>query len=120
MMPVLPINRETVMSPNTDPAIQAYFASETEAGVDAFEIIFASDALVTDEGKTHSGIEAIKAWKQNAKQKYQYIVEPLDSQVSNAGTAVQARLSGTFPGNPVVVAYVFGVQHGKIQTLEIH
>ncbi|WP_122221449.1 nuclear transport factor 2 family protein [Pseudomonas syringae group genomosp. 3] len=108
------------MSLNTDPAIQAYFASEAEAGVDVFETIFASDASVTDEGKTHSGIEAIKAWKQNAKLKHQYIVEPLDSQVSNAGTAVQARLSGTFPRSSVVVAYLFGVQHGKIQTLEIN
>ncbi|WP_259639762.1 helix-turn-helix domain-containing protein [Pseudomonas syringae group genomosp. 3] len=58
------------MSLNTDSAIQEYFASEKEAGVDAFETVFASDAAVIDEGKTHSGIEAIKAWKQNAKQKY--------------------------------------------------
>jgi hypothetical protein len=73
-----------------------------------------------DEGRTHSGIEAIKAWKKAAKQKYQYTVEPLDSHVSDTGIVVKVRLAGTFPDSPVVVAYTFGVQRGKIQTLEIH
>jgi hypothetical protein len=107
------------MSHTTQPAIQAYFASESDPGVAALETIFAPDAAVMDEGTTHSGIEAIKAWKTAAKQKYEYSVEPFDSHVSDTGIVVKARLTGTFPGSPVVVAYTFGVQRGKIQTLEI-
>ena len=109
----------TSMTLTTEPAIQAYFASESDAGVGALETVFAPDAAVMDEGMTHSGIEAIKAWKKAAKQKYQYTVEPLDSHVSDIGIVVKARLAGTFPGSPVVVAFTFGVQRGKIQTLEI-
>ncbi|KFE50695.1 nuclear transport factor 2 family protein [Pseudomonas syringae] len=107
------------MSFTMDPAIQAYFASETAECVDELETIFAPDAAVTDEETAHCGIEAIKAWKQAAKQKYRYTVEPLDGRVSNTGIVVNARLAGTFPGSPAVVTYTFGMQRGKIQTLEI-
>jgi len=107
------------MSFTIDPAIQAYFASETAECIDELETIFALDAAVTDEGTTHCGIEAIKAWKQAAKQKYRYTAEPLDSRSSNTGIVVKVRLAGTFPGSPALVAYTFGMQHGKIQTLEI-
>lgn len=102
-----------------EPAIQAYFASEADPDVDATERIFSLDAAVTDEGTTHSGIEAIKTWKEASKQKYQYTVEPLDSQIDHTGIVVRAQLSGTFPGSPAVVAYTFVLQHAKIQTLEI-
>ena len=107
------------MTLSTEPAIQAYFASEADAGGDALESVFAPDATVTDEGRNHSGIEAIKAWRQAANQKYQYTVEPLDSQTRDKSVRVNARLTGTFPGSPVVVTFTFGLQHGKVQTLEI-
>lgn len=107
------------MSITTHPAIEAYFNSETQADTEVFEQVFAPDATVTDEKQTHAGLDAIKAWRQAAKRKYQYTVEPLDSQINDTSVVVRARLEGTFPGGTAVVTYTFGMQHGKIQTLEI-
>lgn len=107
------------MSITTHPAIEAYFNSETQADTEVFEQVFAPNATVTDEKQTHAGLDAIKVWQQAAKRKYQYTVEPLDSQISDTSVVVRARLEGTFPGGTAVVTYTFGMQHGKIQTLEI-
>lgn len=107
------------MNPIFHPLIRAYIDSEASDGVDRVEAFFATDAVVKDEGKSIQGIAAIKQWKLATKQKYQYTVEPLDSQESADGVILSARLAGNFPGSPVVVTYTFGLQDDKIQTLEI-
>ena len=38
---------------------------------------FAAGAVVRDEGKTITGVTAIKAWRAETGQKYQHSVEPL-------------------------------------------
>ena len=107
------------MDPILHPVIQAYIDSEANAGVDRLEEFFSADAIVKDEGKSIAGIAAIKQWKQATKEKYQYTVEPLDSREDDDLIIMSARLRGNFPGSPVVVAYTFRVQGGKIQGLEI-
>lgn len=101
------------------PPIEAYFASETDAGVDIAKHVFAYDARVTDEGQMIYGIEAIKSWRQAAKLKYQYTAELLESLESNGLVIIKVRLSGTFPGSPAVVSFKFGLADEMIKTLEI-
>ena len=96
------------------PLIEAYVRNESDDETDALEHIFSATAVVKDEGRLIEGIAAIKKWKQETKQKYQYTVDPLGSRV-----IMTARLTGNFPGSPIVVNYTFGLQDGKIQTLEI-
>lgn len=101
------------------PAIKAYFQAESDAVVGNVGDLFAADAAVTDEGKTIVGIDAITAWKQAAKNKYQYTAKPLESTESESRSVMQVRLSGNFPGSPVTATFTFKLQHGKITALEI-
>ena len=96
------------------PLIEAYVRSESDDGTDALEQVFSATAVVKDEGRLIEGIDAIKKWKQETKQKYRYTVDPLGSRA-----IMTARLTGNFPGSPIVVNYTFGLQDGNIQSLEI-
>jgi len=51
-------------------AIAAYLAAD-EGDSEAFSRCFAEHAVVQDEGRTYSGLAAIKQWKMEAKKKYQ-------------------------------------------------
>lgn len=82
--------------------------------------LFAADATVVDEGRTHRGSGAIAAWKREARAKYRYTAEPLSVWQEGAGTVVRARISGDFPGSPVELDHVFVVSGGRITSLEIH
>src|SRR5258707_4002608 len=93
-------------------------AQETES-TDLVQDCFAFDAIVRDEGQTIEGINANKAWKQAAHAKYQYTAEPLDMAQSGNTYKLQTRLSGNFPGSPVVVEYLFRLSNDKIISLEI-
>lgn len=100
------------------PSISDYFEAD-KAGGDAVAECFAEDAVVRDEGETHQGRAAIKAWKAAASKKYQYTSELLDCEEHEGKTVVTSRLTGNFPGSPVDLRFFFGLSGGKIATLEI-
>jgi hypothetical protein len=101
------------------PVIQEYIDREGDDTVDRINDCFCADAIVKDEGKSIEGIAAIKNWKQATKLKYQYSVEPLSVQEIGNRVVMSARLTGNFPGSPIVVTYNFVLKDHKIQTLEI-
>ena len=101
------------------PVLVAYLSSEATTDVESLANCFAPDAVVHDEGRTIRGLDAIKAWKQDAKAKYQYTVEPLDAVHDHATVTMRARLSGKFPGSPIEVTYRFVLVNDKIALLEI-
>ena len=76
--------------------IAAYFNADKRNG-EAIARCFTTRAIVKDEGQTHCGPVAIKAWK----------------------TVVTSRLTGNFPGSPVDLRFVFRLERGKIAFLEI-
>jgi len=99
--------------------IAAYLSAEgTDA--EAFARCFAEDAIVLDEGRTYRGLTAIKQWKADARKKYQYAMEPLACVREGGKTIVTNRLTGNFPGSPVELRFVFGLDGDKIVSLEIH
>lgn len=68
---------------------------------------------------THTGLAAIEAWKAAASARFDYTVEPLHLEQKNGRHIVTSRVSGSFPGSPVELHFVFELMRGKITYLEI-
>ena len=98
--------------------IAAYFAADQLNG-EAVARCFTGGAVVKDEGHTYTGPAAIEQWKTKASAKYNYTVEPLVSQQKDERTIVTSRLTGSFPGSPLTLRFVFSLERGKISSLEI-
>lgn len=106
----------TIKLPRT---IAEYF--EADRGKDAQAIVrcFAQDAVVMDEGRTYTGLDAIRRWKASASTKYTYTVEPFAIAVDGDRTVVTSHLAGDFPGSPLDLRYFFVLAGEKIAGLEI-
>ena len=98
--------------------LAAYFKADRQSG-DAVARCFTSRGVVKDEGGTHTGPEAIKAWKTAASAKYSYVAEPLALEQKDGRFIVTSRLTGKFPGSPVELRYAFRLERGKIASLDI-
>jgi hypothetical protein len=95
-----------------------YFTADTRDG-EAVARCFTEDAVVTDEGHTHEGRAAIKKWKADAAAKYQYTSEPFACERRDGKFVVTSHLTGNFPGSPVDLRFVFGLDGDKIASLDI-
>jgi hypothetical protein len=98
--------------------IAAYFDAD-KRDVEAVSRCFTKQAIVKDEGQTHAGLEAIKAWKTAASTKYSYTSEPFAVERKDGRYIVASRLTGNFPGSPVDLRFAFRLDRGKIVLLEI-
>jgi hypothetical protein len=99
--------------------VATYLAAEKAKDTDMLVLCFADDALVHDEDRDYRGLDAIRAWKQEAEVKYQYVMEPLDASVSGNTVKLRARLTGNFPGSPIELDHTFTLANDKIISLEI-
>ncbi len=106
----------TILLP--DP-IAGYFAADNQFTPQSLERFFMPDAIVHDEGKIYRGLAAIAEWRRAAKGKYQYTVEPLHFTQRDQAISLVARVAGNFPGSPAELTYTFGLNNGKIASLEI-
>ena len=100
--------------------VELYFAADNSNDPNGLDLCLAADATVRDEGRTHAGLTAIKRWKAETKKKYNHTIEPLEAEERGGRVAVKGRVSGNFPGSPVILEFVFQVSDGKITALEIH
>ena len=98
--------------------ISAYFAADREDG-EAVARCFTEAAVVKDEGRTYRGRAAIKQWKAEASAKYQYTSEPFACEQKDGKFVVTSQLTGNFPGSPVNLRFIFGLEGDKIASLEI-
>jgi hypothetical protein len=101
------------------PAIDLYVKAENSGDVEALSECFTLNATVRDEGRTYKGLAAIKKWKAETKKKYKHTVAPLEVAPRGGKTVLKAKLSGSFPGNPVTLEFRFLLEGGKIASLEI-
>lgn len=101
-------------------AVERYLRADASADEDRFSTCFAADAEVRDEARTIKGLPAIKAWKRESRQKYQYVVDPLACTQQGDTVLLTARVAGNFPGSPVELTYAFVVQDDLITSLQIH
>ena len=104
---------------NLPAPIAAYVSAENRDDIEALGRCFAHNAVVQDEGRTIRGIAAIKQWKTETKQKYHHTVEPLARVQKDGNIVVTARLTGTFPGSPVDLRFIFELESDRIASLEI-
>lgn len=98
--------------------IAAYFAAD-RFDADAVARCFTNDAVVKDEGATHSGLAAIRRWKAEAAAKYTYTCEPFRLEREPGLTVVHSHLEGDFPGGQVDLRFIFRLERGMIAALEI-
>ena len=98
--------------------VTAYFAADKLDG-DAVARCFTSGAIVKDEGRTHTGVTAIKRWKTETAAKYTYTCEPLSAEPKDGTTIVTCHLEGNFPGGRADLRFFFRLERGRIARLEI-
>lgn len=83
----------------------------------AYANCFTETAVVFDEGKTHNGRKEIEKWIDEANKKYQATMKPLE--YSETEHTLKTEVSGTFPGSPLVMTYLYEFQDDLIQSLKI-
>jgi hypothetical protein len=98
--------------------IAAYFTADT-GDSEAVAETFTESAVVQDEGHTHQGRAAIKQWRADVSAKYQFTIEPLAGEQADDKFVVTARVTGNFPGSPVVLRFFFGLEGDMIASLEV-
>ena len=103
---------------NLPEPIAAFFNADRRDG-EAVARCFTNHGVVKDEGQTHRGLAAIKAWKTAASAKYSYSSDPVAVEQMESRYVVSTRLTGNFPGSPVHLRFAFQLERGKIASLEI-
>jgi hypothetical protein len=98
--------------------IAAYFDADRQDG-HAVARCFTTNGVVLDEGKTHAGLAAIEAWKNEASARYTYTAKPRALEMQGRRYVVTSLVSGDFPGSPVDLRYSFVLERGKIASLEV-
>ncbi|MBT9486772.1 MAG: nuclear transport factor 2 family protein [Rubrivivax sp.] len=103
---------------NLPEPIAAYFAADPQNPA-AVAHCFTPQAVVKDEGRTHTGLEAIRQWKAASAAKYRYTAEPFAVVQNNQHHIVSGHVVGDFPGSPVNLRFQFRLERGLIAALEI-
>jgi hypothetical protein len=99
--------------------LDAYFAAKNRKDIEAMLVHFTDDAVVKDEGGTHSGRAAIRSWMEETTRKYGVAVEVSGVERESDRIRVAALVSGNFPGSPATLHYAFQLKGDRISGLEI-
>ena len=99
--------------------ISDYYSACNRHDFETMIALFSEGATVEDEGRTHRGIDEIRLWAEKTQEEYSFTVEPLTSKDEGDTVAVLTKVSGTFPGSPVELNFVFELAAGKISALRI-
>ncbi|UII29108.1 nuclear transport factor 2 family protein [Fulvivirga maritima] len=83
----------------------------------AYSNCFSATAVVHDEGKTYQGKAEIQNWIDKANKEYQVSMEPVE--YDERDHIMNAKISGNFPGSPVVLSYHFDFEGDLIKRLKI-
>ena len=99
--------------------IEGVIKAQNDLDSTAFTNYFTEHATVSDEGSSYLGREEIKGWIQEAMEKYNMQVTPIDfTQTGSKGT-LTVEASGTFPGSPAVMNYHLELDGTSICSLKI-
>lgn len=98
--------------------IAAYFAADTH-GPDEVARCFTLQGVVKDKGQTHTGRDAIKAWKAESSTLYTYTNDPFSLELVDGVHVVRSHTVGNFPGSPIDLKLLFRLERGLIANLEI-
>jgi hypothetical protein len=98
--------------------IAAYFAADTR-GPDDIARCFTPQGMVKDKGQTHTGRDAIKAWKAETMTLYTYTNDPFSVELVDGVHVVRSHTVGSFPGSPLDMTLSFRLERGLIASLAI-
>jgi SnoaL-like domain len=99
--------------------IDTYFVRAAGPDLDAYLQLFAANAVVEDEGHQYRGIETIRAWR-GSTVPVRYEVLDASAAAGTGLTTTRVRISGEFPGSPVVLVFRFVFDtNGRITELTI-
>lgn len=105
-------------APSLPEPIAAYFVADTQ-GPDDVARCFTLQGVVKDKRQTHSGREAIKAWKAESSTLYSYTNDPFSVALIDGVHVVHSHTVGSFPGSPLDLRLAFRLERGLIASLEI-
>ncbi len=97
--------------------IAAYLEADTK-GPDDVARCFTPQGVVRDQGNTHIGREAIKAWKTETSTLYVYTTEPFSVELIDGIHAVHCHVAGSFSGSPIDLKLHFRLERSLIASLE--
>jgi SnoaL-like domain len=112
-------SRGKTMSVHLPKSIERFLSSENALDPDVLAACFAPDGVVRDEGRTREGLKDIIAWRRETADKYRHTFEPLAVVKRDGKTIVATKVSGSFPGSPITLDFVFRLENGKIASLDI-
>jgi len=99
--------------------IERFVATQNNYDSKAYTQCFTDSAIVHDEGKTHTGKQEIRQWIEEANEKYQSKMKPLNYEQSGPNGMLTAEVSGTFPGSPIVLQFHLGLKDDLIDSLKV-
>jgi ketosteroid isomerase-like protein len=99
--------------------INDFIQAQNNLDSTAFAACFTEHATVSDEGSTYSGRAEIEEWIQQATEKYNMQVKPIDFSQTGSEGKLTVDVTGTFPGSPAVMHYHFGFDDTLISSLKI-
>lgn len=99
--------------------IERYIKASNEADLKTFITCFNNTATVLDEGETIVGHKAISNWFTRTRTKYQFKSEPINIKNEGENIILVAKVSGNFPGSPVILDYYFKIKSELIEDLKI-
>jgi ketosteroid isomerase-like protein len=99
--------------------IEGFIHAQNNSDSTAFATYFTEHATVSDEGSSYSGRAEIKEWIQQATEKYNMQLKPIDFNQTGAKGKLTLEVTGTFPGSPAVMHYHLGFDDVLISSLKI-
>jgi hypothetical protein len=105
------------MSLTVSPPVATYLNGSNAFDALAAAQAFAANAVVHDEGRERRGHDAVLEWLHEVIAAYQAKVEPISFDEKSG--VLTGRVSGEFPGSPIVLRYAFTLADGKIAALRI-
>ena len=109
------------MSTNMPEAVEIFMETMNTAETEKLVSCLASEAVLFDPGENNeiSGINAIKAFVTDSKEKFDLCTTVIDAIYTAESTKVITLTKGNFPGSPQKFSYEFIVKHGLIQSIKI-
>lgn len=104
---------------NLPTPIQAYFDANARLDAAAMAAPFTHAAVVRDEGRTHEGADAIRAWIDETSIGLPAVAVPQAINSEGDSHRVTAQVSGDFAGSPVALTFRFRLDAGRIAELDI-
>jgi hypothetical protein len=101
------------------PAVAAYLAAPKDQVGAILDQVFTSDAVVHDEGRTHVGLDAIRAWNAEVAAAFNFTRTIRNVALPGNAAVVVVKLEGNFPGSPVELYHHFSVVGERISAMTI-